>query len=449
MAINTTRLSTRLGHIIKGLNEVNSFRLSTLAPRAVTIEGDYTSVNTDLDEGLTTQKLSALASLDGWNAYLGDLAGQVIVAEVRNDKKLPDSSLINCLHEWVRQMLVAGDSFNVSLCTIGTITAVGSPTSATKWVTSSKDGTGVAQDLIVPDSYLLTITADDLRGGTTYTEGYSIVGKEQDRLPTDYLYPIGYGINTTKNIINPATDSIALNADFNSFTVSNVPDDWTLVSPAAAGTNVFRVADDCRDGANGFSLRILSTATGTVKLRQLVSLDPNTVYGVHFKVKPVANGSATASATSVTLRLVNAAGTVIADDAGTNNTLSSSAHSVVTIGSGWNNGYGTVFITPKTVPTEVYLELLQTTDNAGADDYIDHICLTPLTPLYAGGPYQEGFSATVRAANDDSWTWAITLTTGAIGDYIVRGLDRFLDLKGLGVRLPTNASPTQADALIA
>lgn len=449
MSINFTRLSTRFGHLIAGMNEVNDFRENTLVPRADTVEGDYASVNPELDEGITSDREAAVQSLDSWVTTLAARAQNVLIAEVLNDKKLPSPTLTNCLAELVRQMKVAGESYNQSLCTLGSVTDVGSPTTNAKWLTTAKDGTGVAQDLIVPDSYLIVINQDDLRGGTTYAEGYSITGKAADRTPTDYLYPSGYGLDQSKNLNDPAVDSICLNADFNTFSVSNVPDNWTLVSPAAAGTNVFRVADDPRDGASGFSLRLLSTASGTIKLRQQVTLLPNTVYGAAFKVKPVANGSATASATSVTLRLVDSSGTVIADDASTNCTLSSSAHSVVTVGSGWNHGYVGAFITPKTLPTVVYLELLQTTDNAGADDYIDHVCLKELTPLYAGGPYLEGFSGKVRAAQDDAWTWAVTLTTGAIGDYIIRGLDRFLDLKSLGVRVPTSASPTQADALIA
>lgn len=448
MAINHTRLATRLGHLIAGMNEVNTFRLSTLVPRTVTVEGDYTSVNPELDEGITGDRDSAVQSLDSWVTSLATRAQNVIVAEVTNDRKIPNPSFANCMTELVRQMRRDAESYKRSLCTLGSVTAVGSPTSNTQWITSAKDGTGVVQDLIVPDSYLIEITADDQRGGTSFSEGYSLVGKEAGRSPTDYLYPVGVGLDLTRVILDPATDSLALNADFGTFTVSNIPDNWTLVSPAAAGTNVFRVADDCRDGADGFCLRLLSTATGTVKLRQAVALEPNTVYGVHFKLKPVANGSATAAATSVAVRLVDSAGSVIADDASTSNSLSGSTHAVVTVGSGWNHGYQGVFITPTTLPDDIYLEIVQTTDAAGADDYIDHICLTPLTPLYTGGPYLEGFSGKVRAAQNDAWTWAITLTTGAIGDYIIRGLDRFLDLKTLGLRVPTSASPTQADALI-
>lgn len=449
MAINTTRLATRLGHLLASLNEVNTYRGTTLIARVGTIEGDYTSVNPDLIGSLYQDRDSAITSMDSWIQSLSSRIEGVIVKEVLNDKLIPNPSLSNCLEEWIRQMKIAADTFQNSPCTIGSVTNVGSPTSATQWVTTAKDGTGVVQDLIVPDSYLLDIVADDQRGGTKYGETYSLVGKQADGVNTDYTYPTGYGLDTTKQILDPAVDKIALNSDFNTWTVANTPDNWTIAS-GVAGTNVFRVADDCRDGADGFCLRLLSTASGTLKLRQDIttSLTPNTVYGVHFKVKPVANGSATSSAVTVNVRLVDGSGTVIADDATTNNAKASSAHSVVTVGSGWGNGYQTVFITPSTLPSTVYLEITQISDAAGADDYIDHVSLTQLTPIYPGGPYLEGFSATVRAAQNDAWTWAVTLTTGVVSTVIVRGLDRFLDLKSLGMRLPTAGSPSQSDSLI-
>ena len=451
MAIDTTRLATRLGHLIASLNEVNSYRGSTLPDRVTTLEADYASVNPSLISDLTNQENASNSSLDGWVTYLSTFVTNVIITEVTNDKVLPNADITHCLVEWVRQMVIAADSFNVSTCTLGSVTDVGSPTSHTQWLTSAKDGTGVVQDLIVPDDYLIKITADDQRGGTKYAEGYTITGKAANLSLTEATYPTGTGIDTQYQIIDPAVDDIALNANFESWAVANTPDDWIVVAPSIAGTNVFKVADDARTGADGFSLKLLSTASGTVKVRQDItsSLKPNTVYGVHFKQSPIANGSATASACAVTVSLVDGSGTVIEDDASTSNSLVGSTHAVVTISSGWNNGYQKVFITPKTLPSTVYLEISQAADAAGCEDHIDHMCLVQLSPLYAGGPYFEGFSALVRAAQGDAWTWDITLDgSDAITSYIVRGLDRFLNLKALGIRLPTSGSPTQADSLI-
>lgn len=449
MAINSSRLATRIGHILASLNELNTYRGTTLAARVVTIEGDYPTVNPDLTDGLYPARDSAVASLDGWVSYLGGLLEDVIVAEVKNDKNLPNPSLRNCLIEWRRQMVVATDTLQASPVTLGSVTDVGTPTSNPQFVKTAKDGTGVVQDLIVPDSFLIEINQDDQRGASTYSELYTIVGKAAENQATDYGYATGNGVDTSKTLIDPAIDQLTTDADFNNWTVANTPDDWTIVATAAAGTNVFKALSDPRD-SDGFSLRLLSTASGSIKLRQDItaSLKPNTVYGVHFKQSPIANGSATAANVSVTVRLVNASGSVIADDAGTNNTLSGSAHSVVTVGSGWNHGYSSVFITPTTLPSTVYFEIVQAADAAGADDYIDHVCLVELEPLYTGGPYLDAFSGTLRAVEADAWTWAITLTTGTLSGYIVRGLDRFLDLKGLGVRLPTAASPSISDSLI-
>lgn len=450
MAINTTRLATSLGHIIASLNEVNTYRGTTLAARVGTIFGDHTSVNPDLVSDLYSQQTTAEGSFLGWLSYLSQLASDTIIAEVTNDKKLPNPGLVNCLTEWRRQMLVAGDSFNQSLVTIGSLTAIGSPTSNVQFVATDKDGSGVRQDLVVPDSYLITVSQDDQRGASTYSEQLSIVGKEQDANATDSDYPTGAGIDTVVTITDPALAvGVVSNGGFDTWTVSNTPDGWTIAL-GAAGTNVFRVADDPRDGAAGFSARLLTT-TGvlTVALRQTVSLEPNTLYGVHFKYKPVSDGSATASTITAAVRLYDPdADATITDDASTANSQSSSTHAVVTAGSGWNHGYQAIFITPTTLPDTVQVEVALTAGDVDAEGYVDHVQLVPLTPLYIGGPTFAFFSGKVRAALDDAWTLAITLASGTISGYIVRGLDRLLNMKSLGVRIPTSGSPTQSDGLI-
>lgn len=448
MAINTTRLATRIGHLLASLNELNEYRGTTLDDRVALIEADYPTVNPELTADLYTQRDAAEQSFSGWVSYLGNFLSAVIIAEVTNDKNLPNPSLSNCLIEWRRQMVIATDTFQSSPVTLGSVTDVGSPTSNPQFVTSAKDGTGVVQDLIVPDTLLLEITQDDQRGASTYAETYSIVGNAATSNATDSDYATGNGIDTTKNLIDPATSQGTVSdPGFDSWD-GNEPNDWTIVSPAVAGTNVFKAVDDPRDGADGLSLRLLSTASGSVKVRAEVDLLPNTVYGVHFKVSPIANGSATAASVTVTVRLVDGSGNVIADDAGTNNTKASSTHAVVTPLSGWNHGYSSVFITPTTLPETVYLEIVQAADAAGADDYVDHVNLVELEPLYQGGPYLDAFSGKVRAVEADAWTWGITLTSGTLDGYIIRGLDRFLDLKGLGIRMPTAGSPSQSDGLI-
>lgn len=448
MAINHTRLATRIGHLLASVNEVNTYRGTTLAGRVTTVAGDYTTVNPDLISSLYDQQVAARQSFSGWVSYLKSLLSDLIVDEVTNDVPLANASLSSCLAEWRRQMLRDSESLNHSLVTLGSVTAVGSPTSNTQFITTDKDGTAVSQDLIVPDSYLIRVAADDQRGASTYAETLSIVGKKADTDPTDETYPTGAGINTTKSIIDPAlARGLVTDPGFDAWTVSNTPDDWTIVAPAVAGTNVFKASDDPRD-SSGTSLRILSTASGTVKLRQAVTLTPNTVYAVHFKYKPVANGSATPSAVIAKVRLVDGSGTVIQDDAANDLSLSGSTHAVVTVGSGWNNGYQAYFITPTTLPDTVYLEITQDSDAAGADGYYDHVNLVAVTPLYTGGPYLDAFSGKTRAVENDTWTWAITLTTGTVSQYIIRGLDRTLGLKSLGIRLPTSGTPTQSDSLI-
>jgi hypothetical protein len=346
-------------------------------------------------------------------------------------------------------MRVASESFNRSLSTLSGPTAVGSPTSNIQFVTTTKDGTGVAQDLIVPDVYLIRVIQDADHDGTAFSEVLSVVGKPADTSVTNWDYPKGTGVDATIPLLDPAvTQGIVTDPSFDEFTVANTPDQWTLVSGTVVTTNITSVTDDARDGADGTALSVTSSAGATYKLRQQVTLEAGQVYAAHFKYKPVANGSATAASVIPSIHLVDSSGTIINDDAGTANSLTGSAHSVVTTGSGWNHGYSGVFITPNALPDEVYLEIRFVADATGANGYFDHVNLALLSPLYTGGPYLAGWSGTSEAVFNDTWTLTVTLTSGTMSGYMIRHIDRLLDLKGLGVRLATSASPTILDALI-
>jgi hypothetical protein len=448
MAINFTRLFTRLGKILGGLGEVNTYRGTTLDARVTTIGGLFASVNPELSDGLYTQKTGAKSGFTSWLSYLSTLASNVIVSEVDNDRPLATKTFAVALPELVRQMTAAAESINAAPCTLtpATVTATGD----VQYAVSGKDGTGFEQDLIVPDVYLLQTTADKDNGGTKWAETLSLAGKPADTAATDDTYPKGSGLVTSLTVTDPAGNTGLLSdTTFNNWT-TNTPTSWILGAGTLAGTHVYQGADDPRDGATGKCLRLVADGSVLIKVRQKITVTASTVYAYNFRLKKVADPG---TDWAVSVLLVDASGAAITGPNSFSNTATSAT--AASVASNWTNVVRGTFITPATLPTEVWVEIrfhqfgsVSTAAVNTAEVYVDHVYVKKAAQLYTGGPFLTAFSGITATVNKDSWTLTAALTSGAITDYIIRGLDRLLNLKGYGVRIPTSGSPTQLDALI-
>jgi len=443
LAINTTRLSQKIGKILGGLNETNDFLGTTLEARVNTIYAQYTTYGPENVTGIFDARNSDADSQNGWINYLKTLISDAIVTEVQLDRVLPSPSLTYAIPEWVRQMRIAGDSFQDCPATLA-VSAVGVPTGTYTFVTSSKDGTGVGSDLCIPDVYLVTVTADNENGGTRWAETFGVVGKAAAPDPATYLYPTGSGVNTSVAAIDPAAGStLTTDPSFENWT-SNTPDDWTIAS-GVAGSTVFKVADDPRDGSDGFALRFVGNGTNVLKIRQVVTVSAATVYDVYFRVKKVTDPG---TDWGVTVRLVDTStGTAVSGSS----VLSATAASVA---ANWTNIVTGTIVTPATMPLETAIEIVfsqygaPTTAAANtAECYVDWVNIVEPTSLYAAGPNLSIWSGTTEGVNGDTWTYTVTLGA-AVDTFMIRGMDRLLGLSSYTVRIPTAGSPTQLDSLI-
>jgi hypothetical protein len=444
MAINTTRLAQKIGKIIGGLNETNTGVGTTLPARVATIYAQYTTYGPEDVTGLFSARDAQQQAQSSWIDFYKSLISAAIVTEVELDRVLPASTIDYALPEWVRQMVIAGDSFQDAPPTLGTVTAVGSPTGTYTFLTTAFDGTGAASDLVVPDLYLLQVVTDNERGGTRWAETFSVVGKAAASDPAAWDYPIGSGVNTTIDAIDPAAGTtLTTDPSFDEWT-TNTPDNWTIEA-GVAGTSVFKVADDPRDGADGFALRFVGDGATVLKIRQAVTVEASTVYQIYYRVKKVTDPG---TDWGVTVRLVD-------DDTGTavtgTSVLSATAASVA---SAWTNVVTGTFATPATMPVNCSIEIVFSQYNAPttaaaatAECYVDWVNIVAPTLLYTNGPSISIWSGTTEGVYGDSWTWSVTLGA-APSTFMVRGIDRLLNLSQFSVRLPTAGSPTQADSLI-
>lgn len=458
MAINFTRLFTTLGYHVGALNELNTFRGTTLGSRATTLTTQYVSavaVYGDLVSGLTGVLANARSASDGYVADLKSHATTALVNEVVADRPLTNASTTTALAELRRQMIIGGESLNDCPGTV-TVAAVGSPVGDPTFVFGTKDPvTGKTTDFIVPDVYLIQCSGDRSNGGSAFACAHSVVGKPADALPTDASYPSGTGIDTAFTETDPATDGgLVTNGGFSDWTVTNTPDDWTLGASTLAGTHVFQKSTDGPRGvtASDKSLRLVGDGSVLVKLRQAVTVTPNTAYTVHFRVKKVADPG---TDWGVTVRLVDASFAALAGPGALVNSVTSATAG--SVASDWTNVSTGQFVTPTTLPTAVYVEIVfhqfssvSTAPASGAEVYVSHVSVQSADTIYEGGPSLVVFSGTTDSVQGDARTATAALTSGVPKDYLIRGIDRLIGLAGSTTPIPTvsGGGETQTDALI-
>lgn len=136
-------------------------------------------------------------------------------------------------------------------------------------------------------------------------------------------------------------------------------------------------------------------------------------------------------------------GSVIADWSGTNNSASVTLSSLTN--ATWYD-FGGFFRTPEVFTGDVYLKISCTTAiDASGVLLIDSVWLGEVSEIYNGGP------SVFITTGDTHWDIRdevkVTVTNDYAGD-MNQWLDRVFDLKNLGEKFPTNASPTISDSLI-
>ena len=156
----------------------------------------------------------------------------------------------------------------------------------------------------------------------------------------------------------------------------------------------------------------------------------------------------------ITVDLVDGiGGTVLADEAGTNNTFTITCSGLTTSFVAKNG----VFRTPKIMPTAVYLRIrISTAVTTGSSIFFDHAALVEMSELYKGGPSASIFSgktAMRKAAADgqvDADYFILTTTNDRAGEF-QEWFERNFNMREKGLLLPsdTGGAETISDALVA
>ena len=420
MAINFTRLATRLGKLVGGLNDINTFQSGTLATRFDTVDNQYEAADQFIVDRLYEQLRAAQDGLTSPNFYWSSLAELTIRQEVEEDRPGYGQSLQSALNEWLRQLLVAGTTFKQSIVNLSN-------------TPSLSDGNGklaalAPGSLVYPEITLAQVTLDESRGAAKWQEQVTLSATGSvDNL--SWLWPKGSGASVTLTAIDPALDIGITNGSFlNWVATDTTPTGWTLTS----GNNPARITT-AGTGVRGDDgpYAEFTGAAGTHRLDNTsVTLVPFAYYAVSVQLKR--NGSVTA-------------GGYVTVECGGQNIVTVDPSSLST---SWSQ-YAAVIRAPEITTTAPAIRIEHAGITAGDKFDVAHIAMVQLTPLTPAGLYVAVFSGNAAFTVNDYWTLTTNLAAGTMTGSLVRGIDRLVDLRDAGIELPTTSGTADyGDALV-
>jgi len=386
-----------------------------------------------------------------------DAARKILIRRVQDDNPQAAKTEAAALKELFRQMTASSASVQASTVTAGAQANIDSPTGNPAIVVSVKDPAGntleyaLAEDIVfecVQDSYANynTIPANE--------ELWQISGEAAvDRFSQDWPKGSGgaisqYAVDYT-NSYSGSQPNVFYNGGFSTFTTANYPDNW-VIAVGAAGTNFFDGAGSGYLGSGALEIRGDGGGTAS-QIYQPFYTSPSTTAGAGgspFAPKGKSDiafaipmkRSAGLVAGVIALELVNAAGAVIADDAGTNNTTSVAFGDLTT-------SYAVqkfVYRIPSVLPTGVRFQFRITTAFTNAQSMFMQAGATPPLAIYPGGPRVAVFAGSTRSKKTDKLLVNITVTHGKFQKF----LKRVFGVEVLDLRAPTSGSPTVSDTLV-
>lgn len=431
---------TRIGKSGHALNLLNEFRGATGSIIATDLPTEVEDAMQEVDgdtmiiRGCYEQIPSALASCLAGMGSLGNQlksSSQSLLIEMADaDNPLHERNVTYAAAELIKQMIANTETVQINAVT-GTVTAGGSNVGTGKVLVSLLDGSGKTLEYAFAETIDITVT-NNLTAGS---ESLAFMGEAAETDKLSWKWPAGSGCATSLTSVSSAGGlSLLTNGGFETFTVSNTPDDWTLVA-GSAGTEILSEASVIYVGTK--ALKIAGAATNTQIKQAITGLSSRTPYAVNFWCK--CSGSPAAGVLTVDL---HDGSSVINDETGTANSFTVTLTSLGTTYVAKN----AFFRLPEPVPAAVYLRFrLSTALSAGTNLYIDEATFVAATQLYTAGPYVAAFSGAVGWSTDD--TLSLAVTNDYAGDLQMLA-EKLWDLSSKGLILPSGGSPTVADSLI-
>ncbi len=472
----TGGLFTRLGVIFAGIRDANVFLAATdisagglraIGVRANNIAAQYASTLQFIIADLYPDRDAVRSALDAWKGQMVALAEQTLIEQVYADNPLNGKTVLEAMHELIRQLIGSGSIFNadndVDASTVSAAVAVvtGITNTGNGALTSSvirPDGRN--NEHVLAEVIEMRVTGDANSGATARAEPAVLRGEMASADVLAFDDTLGSGCNVTLTAVdatlNNSGGNVLYNSSFGTFTTANTPDYWGAAIVGVYGTDikeegttVYRTGSKCLrfvgDGATLSSIAqnfgVSSPAVGTTGTSYV--LKASTVYAVNFFAR---DSGAGAVAGAVQIRLLDSTNTVINDDAATANTITVT---VATLTAAFASYTGYIR-TPKTiVPGTTYkLGVRVSTAITNTESiYFADLAMCEATLLYTGGPYAALFAGSTNFLIGDAFN--LTIANNEAGDF-QEYFQRAFDMRSLGLQLPSDvaAGETIVDTLI-
>jgi hypothetical protein len=394
-----------------------------------------------------------------------------------------DLNTINILYamQTVIALMIA-QSQTVQSCTVsGTIAAYGSNKGNGVCVGSVLRGDGLIQQNAFAEVIVINCTADSQTGGTASgNETFTFAGQQVQEDVWAFNWPLGSGASGTISAVDGsqsnATGNLLTNSGFDTFTNTNVPDNWNVLT-GTAGSD-FQKSSTAYDSV-GVAIEFLGGTSVHTSLAQKFNtanntavnaggtpsvLLPDTLYALNFWAKC----DVVPATGKINWELDTLTPTAINDDQGNANTFQIDLNGLPITTS--YAAYSYVFRTPKQLPTGGYQLRMwaQTVIPTGSNFFCDRLALAAMPDpsqdqptsagggqvLYAGGPAVAIFSGSVPFAAGsvpgtvpDYFTDTVANNRGSAshGATFQTFFDRVCGMRELGLLMPYASSPTITD----
>lgn len=456
----TGSLQVRLGKIISTGKDLRSQQGSTLT-NIEEVRAQYTATTLDRVEYLGRMaSMDAEGQVDMMARPLQEVVREsvhhTVLQTVRDGlREVPD--IDTALRVLAVDMIAQGQSIPTTNVVIGTVgaTAQGSGTmilsSAGKFAYSGAKYTAKPSfnDAILPETINAYCTKDARDGSLIRgNERWLIEGKAAvdrlDRRWQDGTANYGSGavlqINSTCGAIENSGargQNMLSNSGFERVNGTPFALDWVI----AAGTEGTTLQSSTTAARGSRSMRFVGDNTVVHNIYEIMGQGPrpnvkaNTVYIVSALLR---GDGGTVNTGTLRLGLRDSANAEISG-AGIIRALNTDT----VASTGWTRMAG-AFVTPLDLPSEVRFSVSFTVKLGNQTLLVDEVVLIEAAQIYPGGLYAAVVAGTADWELDDRLSSAITKTAA---EWQVE-LDRYLDLAGRGVQLPTSTSPTFASTHI-
>lgn len=470
-------LYTRLGHLGGLLNDQNALRggsttsgvTDLFTTKVSQVLADYAAsvARKDLSDGMYTTLASWQAAQAGFLTALKTLGINTMIAMASDDSvsdtatmPRPDGTLATALKYLIAQMKANSNTVNQSVVAVAAQSAVGSPVGNPQIVSSTKDTSGLIVEYALPEALAFRCSADSQTGGqTSGNEQFTFAGATVISDVLSWLWPGGSGATGTLAAVNGAANNaqgnLLQNSDFVTYTTTDNPDNWTILVGVATTNVANGTATPYTTGGGG--VRLVGDGSSTLSaITQKFSTTPTTTVGAggtngamtpltEYALNCWIRCSATPAAGVLEFSLIDNNGNTIADAQSVNNLFTKSLTAVSTAYVNVNGVFRTPAQLPSNLSSNVRLKVrLSTAIDSGKWVDIGRLSLSKMTQVYQGGPFFSICSGNTALLLGDSWISSVTNTRGGF-----QGLfQKFFNMPGLGIILPSNVSPSISDGLI-